>query len=189
MAITCNMQVCGVEIDTRYLYSSNQTPLPWSLKYETGVMSAEKRITRFPRVANVVRVLFALFLFGTGVMTMGFAVNGYPVGESPDSVGQFMIALENTGYLIFWVGLFKAVSGGLMFFPRTAPLAVLMSLPYAFNILLFVTFFAHKYLAVGLPDFAACAFLLYCYFDWYRPIFAGPSSASSPELLGGNNAL
>ena len=44
-----------------------------------------------------------------------------------------------------------------MFFPRTPLFAVLMSLPYAFNILLYVTFFAHKYLVIGLPDFAACA--------------------------------
>ena len=100
-----------------------------------------------------------------------------------------MLALQKTGYLIFWVGLFKTVVGGLMFFPRTAPLAVLMSLPYAFNILLYVTFFAHKYLVIGLPDFAACAFLIYCYFDWYRPILATPTSTASTELAGGEHAL
>lgn len=152
-------------------------------------MSPETRSVRFPRVAKVVRLLFALFLFGTGVMTMGFAINGYPVSESPDDVGRFMIALEQTGYLIFWVGLFKTVAGGLMFWPRTAPLAVLMSLPYAFNILLYVTLFAHKYLAIGLPDFAACAFLLYCYFAWYRPIFAGPRNDPALVIVGGDHAL
>ncbi|WP_146599891.1 hypothetical protein [Novipirellula aureliae] len=150
---------------------------------------SETRSVRLPRLAFVVRILFALFLFGTGIMTMGFAMRGYPVGQTPDEVGQFMIAIEKTGYLIFWVGLFKTVAGGLMFFPRTAPLAVLMSLPYAFNILLYVTFFAHKYVVVGLPDFAACVFLLYCYFDWYRPIFAGPTSTATTELAGGEDAL
>lgn len=149
----------------------------------------EKRSIRSPRLALAVRLLFAFFLFGTGIMTMGFATRGYPVSDAPDEVGQFMMALENTGYLIFWVGLFKTLAGGLMFFPRTAPLAVLMSLPYAFNILLYVTFFAHQYLVIGLPDFAACAFLLYCYFDWYRPIFAGPTSTATTELAGGEDAL
>lgn len=152
-------------------------------------MSIETRSIRFPRLAIVVRLLFALFLFGTGIMTMGLAVNGYPVSEPPDDVGRFMMAIEATGYLIFWVGLFKAVAGGVMFFPRTAPLAVLMSLPYAFNILLYVTLFAHQYLAIGLPDFAACAFLLYCYFDWYRPIFAGPTPAAIQDSRGDANAL
>ena len=47
-------------------------------------MSIETRNIRFPRLAMVVRLLFALFLFGTGVMTMGFAVNGYPVSESTE---------------------------------------------------------------------------------------------------------
>ncbi|WP_184304473.1 hypothetical protein [Aporhodopirellula rubra] len=158
-------------------------------------MPNEKRTIRLPRVAIVVRILFALFLFGTGLMTMRFAVNGYPVTETPDDVGRFMMALETTGYLIFWVGLFKTITGGLMFFPRTAPLAVLMSLPYAFNILLYVTFFAHQFLAIGLPDFAACVLLIYCYFDWYRPIFSGPqklthnATASVHDTSGGINAL
>ncbi|QDV66336.1 hypothetical protein Poly24_00190 [Rosistilla carotiformis] len=136
-----------------------------------------------------VRLLFALFLLSTGIMTIGFAINGYPVGDPPGDVGRFMMALEKTGYLIFWVGFFKAVVGGLMFAPRTAPLAVLMSLPYAFNILLYVTLFAHQYLVVGLPDFAACALLLYCYFDWYRPIFAGPTTAPGQVSCGDGNAL
>ncbi len=153
------------------------------------MLPLKQRSVRHPRLALVVRLLFAFFLFGTGIMTMGFAINGYPVSDSPDDVGQFMLALQKTGYLISWVGLFKTVAGGLMFFPRTAPLAVLMSLPYAFNILLYVTFFAHKYLVIGLPDFAACAFLLYCYFDWYRPIFARPTSTVTTELAGGEYAL
>ncbi|EMI22976.1 putative membrane protein [Rhodopirellula maiorica SM1] len=151
--------------------------------------SLEKRRVRLPRLALFTRLLFAFFLFGTGIMTMRFAINGYPVSDSPDEVGQFMIAIGKTGYLIFWVGFFKTVAGGLMFFPRTAPLAILMSLPYAFNILLYVIFFAHQYLVIGLPDFAACALLIYCYFDWYRPIFAGATTGSIPDSQGAENAF
>lgn len=148
------------------------------------MIQPETRRVRLPRLALVVRLLFALFLFGSGIMTMSLAMRGFPTDKTPDEVGRFMIALEQTGYLIFWVGFFKTVTGTLMFVPRTAPLAVLMSLPYAFNILLYVTFFAHQFLVVGIPDFAACALLIYCYFDWYRPIFAGPSSdASSPGVV------
>lgn len=149
----------------------------------------ETRVVRLPGFAFVTRVLFALFLFGTGVMTMGFAVNGYPVSDPPGEVDQFMLALEKTGYLIFWVGLFKTFAGGLMFFRRTAALAILMSLPYAFNILLYVLFFAHPYLVIGLLDFSACGLLIYCYFDWYRPIFAGPTTVSSHDSRGDADAL
>ena len=149
----------------------------------------EKRSVRLPRLAFVVRNLFAVFLFGTGIMTMGFGINGYPVSDPPGELGQFMLALQETGYLIFWVGLFKTVAGGLMFFQRTAPLAILMSLPYAFNILLYVVFFAHQYLVIGLPDFAACALLIYCYVDWYRPIFAAATTDSIQSSDGGENAF
>ncbi|MCO8121244.1 hypothetical protein NHH03_05805 [Stieleria sp. TO1_6] len=150
--------------------------------------SFKNRSVRLPNLAFAVRMLFALFLVGTGIMTMGFGVNGYPVGEPPSELDQFMLALEKTGYLIFWVGCLKTVAGTLMFIPRTAPLAILMALPYAFNILLYVIFFAHQYLVVGLPDFAACALLIYCYFDWYRPIFSGPT-ASIQNSSGGEHAL
>lgn len=120
---------------------------------------------------------------------MGFGINEYPVGDPPGELDQFMLALEKTSYLIFWLGLLKTVAGGLMFFPRTAPLAILMALPYAFNILLYVIFFAHQYLVVGLPDLAACALLIYCYFDWYRPIFAGPTPITTQDLRGAEDAL
>nr|WRX36699.1 hypothetical protein [uncultured bacterium] len=151
--------------------------------------SFEKRSIRLPGLAFVVRILFALFLVGTGIMTMGFGVNGYPIGDPPTELDQFMLALEKTGYLIFWVGVLKMFAGGLMFFPRTAPLAILTSLPYAFNILLYVIFFAHQYLIVGLPDFAACALLIYCYFEWYRLIFAGLTMAPIQDSLGGEHAF
>ncbi|WP_404309746.1 hypothetical protein [Neorhodopirellula lusitana] len=149
----------------------------------------DHRNVRLPRLALVARILFALFLFGTGIMTMGFAFNGYPVSDPPDDLGHFMLALQNTGYLIFWVGFFKTVTGTLMFFQRTSPLAILMSLPYAFNILLYVTFFADQYRVIGLLDFGACAFLIYCHFDWYRPIFGASTTVSSPASKGELNAL
>tara|TARA_R110002049_G_scaffold182485_2_gene350336 strand:- start:70356 stop:70817 length:462 start_codon:yes stop_codon:yes gene_type:complete len=147
------------------------------------------RRVRLPRLAFVVRILFALFLFGTGIVTMGFGINGYPIGDPPSELDQFMLALEKTGYLIFWVGFLKTVAGGLMFFPRTSPLAILMSLPYAFNIFLYVIFFAHQYLAIGLLDFFACVVLIYCHFDWYRPIFAGPTTSVIRTPQGEENAI
>ncbi|TWT50910.1 hypothetical protein Pla22_36530 [Rubripirellula amarantea] len=153
------------------------------------MLQSQQRNLRLPRLAFVTRVLFAFFLLSTGIMTMGFGINGYPISDPPDELDQFMLALENTGYLIFWVGFLKTIAGALMFHPRTAPLAILMALPYAFNILLYVIFFAHKYLVIGLPDFAACALLIYCYFDWYRPIFAGPTALSIQKSSGGEHAL
>ncbi len=142
-------------------------------------MTTLKRFdVRLPRLEFVVRLLFAMFLFGTGIMTIGLAINGLPETSSSDRVGQFMIALHETGYLIYWVGLFKAVTGGLMFVPRTTPLAILMVLPYSVNILLYVTFFAHRYFMIGLLDFVACGLLVYGYWDWYRPIVVNSTAAS-----------
>ncbi|WP_145389309.1 hypothetical protein [Stieleria neptunia] len=64
-------------------------------------MSIETRSIRFSRLAMVVRLPFALFLLGTGMMTMGLAVNGSPVSDRPDDVGRFMMAIEATEVVQF----------------------------------------------------------------------------------------
>ncbi|WP_145177379.1 hypothetical protein [Rubripirellula lacrimiformis] len=149
----------------------------------------KNRSVRLARFALVTRILFGLFLVGTGIMTMGFGINGYPVGDPLGDVGPFMLALEEVGYLTLGVGLLKAVAGDLMFCRRTTPLAILMTLSYAFNMLLYVIFFAHQYFVIGLLGFGACALLIYCQFDWYRPFFAGPTTVSIPGSREGEDAV
>lgn len=118
-----------------------------------------------------VRLLYAVFLIGTGVMTTTFQLSPPDWPESP--AGAFLIAAGNTGYLIAWVGVFKVLTGGLMLFPRTARLAYLMALPYSVNILLWVTFVAHEWLLIGIPNFLASLFLIVMHFDYYRPLITG----------------
>ena len=122
----------------------------------------------------IVRVLYAVFLVGTGAMTISFQFSPPDWPQSP--AGEFLIAAGNTGYLVAWVGLFKVVTGILMLFPRMALLAYLMALPYAVNILLWVTFVAHEWLLIGIPNFLAAVFLVATHFDHYRPLFTGDSA-------------
>lgn len=115
-----------------------------------------------------VRLLYAVFFIGTGVMTIGFQFNPPEWPQSP--AGEFLIAAGKTGYLVGWVGIFKTLTGVLMLIPRTAKLAYLMALPYTVNILLWVTFVAHEWLLVGIPDFLASVFLLAMHSEHYLPI-------------------
>ncbi len=82
------------------------------------------------------RLLFAVGLPGTEIIAIGYAANGYRIRVPLDDVGQCMLAFERTCHLILWVAVLKPVKGGLMFFRRTSPLAILMTLPLAFVVLL-----------------------------------------------------
>jgi hypothetical protein len=115
-----------------------------------------------------VRLLYAVFLIGTGVMTIGFQFNPPEWPQSP--AGDFLIAAGKTGYLVGWVGVFKTLTGVLMLIPRTEKIAYLMVLPYSVNILLWVTFVAHEWLLIGIPDFLASIFLIAVHFDHYLPL-------------------
>ncbi len=117
----------------------------------------------------ILGLFYALFLIGTGIMTIGFHFNPPEWPRSP--AGEFLHAAGETGYLVGWVGLFKATTGTLMLVPRTAKVAYLMALPYATNILLWVTCVAHEWLLIGIPNFLACITLIAIHFDHYRPLF------------------
>ena len=101
---------------------------------------------RYPKLATPARYLFAVFLVATGLMTMMFGVQGYPLTEDPSPFRDFMKAMADTGYIIFWVGLVKFIAGSLLFVRRTTPLALLIALPYTVNILLYCIFIANQYL-------------------------------------------
>ena len=120
------------------------------------------------KIILAVRLLYAVFLIGTGVMTIGFQINPPEWPQSP--AGAFLTAAGNTGYLVGWVGIFKTLTGILMLIPRTAKLAYLMALPYTVNILLWVTLVAHEWLLIGIPNFIVSVFLLAVHFDHYRPL-------------------
>lgn len=139
-------------------------------KVMSNPITLSKRV-RHPKLATPARFVFALFLVLTGLMTMMFGIQGYPLPDEPSQFRDFMKAMEDTGYIIFWVGLVKLIAGSLMFVRRTTPLALLMALPYTVNILLYCIFIANQYLLLGIPDFLCNAFLIYAWFDWYKGCF------------------
>ncbi len=141
------------------------------MKVDQDCHSTASKHVRHPKIATPARILFALFLVFTGLMTMSFGLQGYPLPDEPSRFRDFMKAMEETGYIIFWVGLVKFTAGNLLFIRRTTPLALLIALPYTINILLYCMFIANQYLLIGVPDFICNAFLIYAWFDWYKGCF------------------
>ena len=131
------------------------------------------------KVLLALRLLYAVFLIGTGIMTLRLQ---FSPPEWPESAaGAFLRAAGATGYLIGWVGIFKTLTGVLMLIPRTEKLAYLMALPYAVNILLWVTFVAHEWLLIGILDFLVSVTLIVMHFDSYRCLLSRPLPIHVPK--------
>lgn len=122
------------------------------------------------RVILILRLLYAVFLIGTGIMTIGLHFNPPEWHQSP--AGEFLIAAGKTGYLLGWVGVFKTITGLFMLLPKTEKLAYLMALPYSINIFLWVTLVAHEWLHIGIPNFLVSIILVATHWDHYSPIFS-----------------
>jgi hypothetical protein len=60
--------------------------------------------------------------------------------------------------------------------PRTSQLGIIAAFPYAVNILLWATLPSTIFAPLGILVFLASSYLVYAYFDYYRPIVA-PISA------------
>lgn len=133
--------------------------------------AAPEKHVRHPGIATPLRYLFALFLVSTGFTTIGFGVRSYPLPDEPSRFRDFMQAIDDTGYIVFWVGLVEFIAGSLLFVRRTTPLALLIALPNTVNILLYCIFIANRYLLIGVPDFLCNVFLTYAWFDWYQGCF------------------
>ena len=136
-------------------------------------MDAVDERIRFPSVTEPVRWVYASWLFGTGALTLYAARYGLEVGDGPDA--DFMHAVLATGYLFAWVGVFKLVTGTLLFFRRTTPLGIIAAVPYSVNILFWVTFTATNYFWLGLSDFLANMYLVYAYSYRYESLLLDPT--------------
>lgn len=127
----------------------------------------------------IVRLLLAVFFVLSGGMMLIVTLTGGLGNLSgtggaglPEDVSAFISAVIETGYLWTWLGVFKLVTGVLLLVPRTNPLGVMAAFPYAVNIFLYVLFLAPVFALLGAPLFLASCYLIYAYWDYYKPIVA-----------------
>ena len=127
---------------------------------------------KFPAVTMVLRFALGMYLMFSGGGMLYLALSGglADVEQLAGPGGDFMRAVIHTGYLWQFLGLFKLTAGVLMLIPKTAKLAVIATLPYAINIGLWSIFYATEYVALGLVVLVLSIYLVYAYFDVYRPI-------------------
>lgn len=122
----------------------------------------------------VLNYIYATFLFGTGIMTL-VAWQSHvdmSVGVS-EKTAEFMSGIQKAGYIVPLMGFFKTIAGIFLAIPRTSPFGAVLAFPYAANIILYIIFIAYEdYAPIGIFDFLISSYLIYAYFDFYKPMFS-----------------
>lgn len=122
-----------------------------------------------PKLTLVIRWITTLFLVVTGIMTAtSFSMESV---EGSEKLKSFMTAMYESGYIITWVGLFKAITGVLLIFNKTRRLAAIMLIPYSVNILLYTIFIGQMFIPMAIFLSTLNTYLIYAYWNYYKPIF------------------
>jgi hypothetical protein len=126
-----------------------------------------------PIFKSALRLLFAIFLVGTGASALyGLYFSGHEMATLEGPGGLFLSAVLATKWLFPWIATFKLVTGILIAVPRTQKLGVLMALPYAVNIFLWVSFTQTADFAMGAVVLLINVLLLRNNWDAYKSILA-----------------
>jgi hypothetical protein len=119
----------------------------------------------------VFKILLGLFMLSSGIMML--VVNPEPGVALPGTEGklaEWLMSVIATGYLWQWIAIFKVINGLLILIPRTSALGILAAFPYYLNIFLYTAFIAQIYFKLSIPAFVVTCYLIYAYWDRYRPI-------------------
>jgi hypothetical protein len=104
-----------------------------------------------------------------------------PSAAFPGEAGQFMTALQNTGYILFIVGILKLLVGLSLLINRFVPLALILFMPITINMILFHAFLAVSTIIPALIIGFLNVFLLYSYIESYRPLFQSKTVVRAKE--------
>lgn len=117
----------------------------------------------------ILRIVFGLMLLASGAIML---FNLVPPMEYPEaSANNFMTAIQDTGYILFIVGLLKLLVGLLLIINRFVPLALVIFMPITVNMVLFHAFLDFATILPALIIGFLNIFLLFSYIKSYSPLF------------------
>lgn len=122
----------------------------------------------------ILRIVFGLMLLASGsVMFFNLvAPMEYPNAEA----NHFMAAIQDTGYIVFIVGLLKILVGLLLVINRFVPLALVIFMPITVNMVLFHVFLDITTILPALIIGFLNVYLLFSCIESYRPLFKPKNS-------------
>lgn len=119
------------------------------------------------KLIPVVRIIFGILLAVLG----SFSFMNLPIPNYPDKAKAFMVALSNTGYINYVIGIVFMIVGVMFIFGRFLALGALLLAPISFNIILFHVFLDISSIPLGLLVALLNGFIAYTQRDKYKQLF------------------
>ena len=120
------------------------------------------------KTVKIVQIIFGLILiiFGANKF-IGFM----PAPDLPEAAAAFMGALSKTGYMFYFIGAVEVVTGLLLVFNKWIGFALILLAPVAVNMIFFHLFLAPGGIGPAALVFILNTFLIYKYWNQYKPLF------------------
>lgn len=114
-------------------------------------------------------------IVGLGLIIMGLtkliAFDFMPTPNFSDEAATFMSSLNNTGYVLKFLGFLEIFIGLLLLLNRWVPFALILLAPITVNVLLFHLFLDSQGLILALIVVLLNIILIYKHWKVYRPLF------------------
>ena len=120
------------------------------------------------KTVKIIQIILGLVLiiFGANKF-IGFM----PTPDLPKAAANFMGALSKTGYMFYLIGAVEVATGLLLVINKWIGFTLILLAPVAVNMVLFHTFLAPGGISPAALVFILNAFLIYKYWDQYKPLF------------------
>ncbi|MEP2670716.1 MAG: DoxX family membrane protein [Cyclobacteriaceae bacterium] len=116
---------------------------------------------------TISRILLGLIYLAS---SLAFFFNLMPAPEMEGAVGQFMIGVSASGYMLQVVKIFELVCAIALISGRFVPLAAVVIFPITLNVFLFHAFLVPAGLPVAIFLLAANLFVAYANRGKYQPL-------------------
>ncbi len=126
----------------------------------------QSKVLKYTVIGARIMLGLIFFVFGFGYF---FMKNMNVDLKTP--MGQFFSAMLATGYFLPFLKTVEGISGFMLFFKRTTPLALLILAPIMIQILLFHAFLEPSGIPLALVNIALAVFLAWANWDKYENIF------------------
>lgn len=114
-------------------------------------------------------------ILGLGLIIMGLtkliSFNFMPTPDLTQEAANFMSSLNNTGYVLTFLGILEIFIGLLLILNKWVPFALILLAPITVNVLLFHLFLDSPGLLLAVIVVLLNIILIYKHWKVYRPLF------------------
>lgn len=138
------------------------------VRYVILIRQTQKIYIMKSKIVKIIQIILGLILIVFGANKfIGFM----PEPNLPEAASDFMGALIKTGYMFYLIGAVEVITGLMLVFGKWIAFALILLAPVSVNMIFFHLNLAPMGIGPAAAVFILNAFLIYKYWDHYKPLF------------------